>query len=113
MPMEKKNLAIEKLRRLKYLSEMPTHSPETLKELETLVNRVIGGYVMSDDFCHEYHISGCDLCRHQLCCEHICEHYEEYPENDVDCSEWIDECKYYPDVCKDCDCGSNFEMKEG
>ena len=100
-------MTIEQLRRLKHLSEMPTHSPASLEELNALVNRVIGGYVMSE----EYGECGCNLCKHQVCDEKRCKFYAEYPENNVTCMEWVDECEHYPEVCNNCQDGCNFEMR--
>lgn len=100
-------MTIEKLRRLWYLSTVPTHSPDSIKELEALVNRVIGGYVMSEN----YRACGCDICKHQVCHERRCEHYKEYPEHGITCQEWVAECEYYPSLCQECEDGSNFEMR--
>lgn len=58
-------MKIEELRRLWYLSTVPTHSPESLKELHQLVREItaeqIGNYSR---------IPVCDLCvNHEKCME--------------------------------------------
>lgn len=98
-------MTIEQLRRLKHLSEMPTHSPASLEELKELVRQAT--IVCMEDAL----ISACQHCKYRTCVEHVCPFYEKYSFGD--CMEYMFECEHLPDVCRECIDGEcKFEWKE-
>ena len=87
-------MTIEQLRRMKQLSEIPTHSLASLEELKELVRQAT--IVCMEDSL----ISTCQHCKHRTCVEHVCPFYEEHSFGD--CMEYMFECEHLSGVCREC-----------
>ena len=60
-------MGIDQLRRLWHLSTVPTHTPDSLKELHELVRVVIIRAIVNDGYPHNVL---CDYCAKQGGCDH-------------------------------------------
>lgn len=58
----------KEIRRLWFLSNVATHSKDSLEELKTLVRKIIIGYLETESV-------PCDLCARRVRCENNCDRY--------------------------------------